>query len=154
MITDDLVMALKQLKLEIDCFEMALVQNLPENPVSAPGHLQIIAYFQRAGRRPPHKRQRGRYAWYEHWIRNLGICFLILLTCAEYGVDPTRNRESRRAKRQASGISLVTAALALNRMHFAEGTIQQKIWLGLPGELARRVAAERPIETWFRSVSP
>jgi hypothetical protein len=37
MIADDLIKALKQLKLEIDCFEMALVQNLPENPVSYRG---------------------------------------------------------------------------------------------------------------------
>jgi hypothetical protein len=37
MIADDLVMALKQLKLEIDCFEMALVQNRPDSPVSYKG---------------------------------------------------------------------------------------------------------------------
>jgi hypothetical protein len=117
----------------------------------AAGHLQIIAYFQRAGRRPPHKRKRGRYHWSDDWLRNLGICFLVQLTCAEYGVRPTRNRESRRAVRQPSGISLVTAALARNRIYLDEATIQRKIWFGLPGELARRVAAERPIETWFQS---
>jgi hypothetical protein len=29
----------------------------------APGHLQIIAYYQRASQRAPHKRKPGRYAW-------------------------------------------------------------------------------------------
>jgi len=120
----------------------------------APSHLQVIAYFQRAAKRPPHKRKPGRYAWYDDWQRNIGICFHILLTCAEYGVPPTRNRQSRRSGRRPSGISIVTAALALNRINLEESTIQQKIWFGLMGELARQTVAERPIETWFRPVSP
>jgi|SRR5262249_43294178 len=120
----------------------------------APSHLQVIAYFQRAAKRPPHKRKRGRYAWYDDWQRNVGICFLILLTCAEYGVTPTRNRQSRRSGRRPSGISIVTAALALNRINLDEGTIQQKIWFGLMGELVRQAVAKRPIEMWFPPVSP
>jgi hypothetical protein len=44
--------------------------------------------------------------------------------------------------------------LARNGIHLAEGTIQQKIWFGLPGALTRALAADRPIETWLRPVSP
>jgi hypothetical protein len=111
----------------------------------APGHLQVIAYFQRAGRRAPHKRKRG-HAWYDDWIRNFAICILVQLACAEYGVPPTRSRGSRRADRRLSGVSLVTAALARNRVNLDEGTVQQHIWFGLWGELARQFVAERPIE--------
>jgi hypothetical protein len=44
-----------------DCalFQMHLVQGRE----LAPGHLQIIAYYQRASQRAPHKRKPGRYAW-------------------------------------------------------------------------------------------
>jgi hypothetical protein len=117
----------------------------------APGHLQVIAYFQRAGRRAPHKRPRGQ-RWYDDWFRNLAICILVQLACAEYGVDPTRNRESRRAKQYPSGISLVVGALARNKIHIEEESVQRHIWLGLPGELARQIVAERPIETWLGTV--
>jgi hypothetical protein len=115
----------------------------------APGHLQIVAYYQRVARRAPQKRKRGRYAWYDHWSRDLEICFLVQLACAEFGVSPTRNRESRRASRYPSGISLVTAALARRGENLDEKTIQEQIWLGLLGELARQAMAERPIESWF-----
>ena len=56
----------------------------------APGHLQVIAYVQRVTNRAPHKRKRGRYAW----VRNITICILVQLACAEFGVLPTRSRES------------------------------------------------------------
>jgi hypothetical protein len=118
----------------------------------ASAHLQVIAYLARAARRAPRKRKPGRYAWYDDWVRNVGICFLILLTCAEYGVPPTRNRQSRRSGQRASGISLVTAGLARNQIHLDEGTIQRKIWFGLPGELVRQAVVERPIEAWFPPV--
>ena len=139
--------ALRQIGAEL---QMHLVQGRE----LAPGHLQIIAYYQRASQRAPHKRKPGRYAWYDDWYRNLAICFLVQLTCAEYGVPPTRNRQSRRSGQRPSGISLVMGGLARNGIHLAEGTIQQKIWFGLPGALARALAADRPIETWLRPVSP
>src|SRR5262245_16029539 len=41
-----------------------------------PGHLQVWAYGQRAVLRPPHRRPRGQ-RWYDDWIRNLEICFLV-----------------------------------------------------------------------------
>jgi hypothetical protein len=31
-----------------------------------------------------------------------------------------------------------------------ESSFQRHVWLGLPGELARQVIAERPPETFFR----
>jgi hypothetical protein len=116
----------------------------------APGHLQVISYLQRAAQRAPHKRKPGRYTWHDTWDRNIGICILILLACKEFGVPPTRNRESRRADRNPSGTSLVTKGLARNKIHLDEGTIQRHIWHGVWGELVRLAAAERPIETWFQ----
>jgi hypothetical protein len=111
----------------------------------APGHLQVIAYFQRAGQRAPHKRKRGR-AWHDDWVRNLTICFLIELTCRGFGLPPTRNRESRRARRDPSAISIVVAALARNGIHLDEMSVQRHVWFGLAGELARREMAEHPPE--------
>jgi hypothetical protein len=120
----------------------------------APGHLQIIAYYQRVHDRDPLKRKQGRYVWSDVWVRNMEICFTVLLACAEFGVEQTRNRESRRANRNASGISLTQKAFARNGVNLEEKTIQNKIWFGIWGELARRFEAEHPVETWFRSVSP
>src|SRR5262245_27977148 len=48
----------------------------------APAHLQVITYLQRAARRAPHTRPRG-HRWYDDWIRNLHICFLVALACRE-----------------------------------------------------------------------
>jgi hypothetical protein len=113
------------------------------------GHLQIIAYYQRAARRPLQKRKQGRYSCHDHWCRNMGICFLIQLASAEYGVEPTRNLNSRSVNREPSGISLVAAALARNKINLEEGTIQQHIWFGVWGELARRLPT---VETWITTV--
>jgi len=112
-----------------------------------PGHLQIWAYGQRAVLRPPHTRPRG-HRWYDDWYRNLGICILVGLACREFGLLPTRNREARRANSKPSGISLVVAGLARNKIHLDEGSVQQNIWFGLCGTLARHVIAERPPEAW------
>jgi hypothetical protein len=35
--------------------------------------------------RARHKRRRGRQ-WYDNWARNIGICILVQLACAEFGV--------------------------------------------------------------------
>jgi hypothetical protein len=102
----------------------------------APGHLQIIAYLQRVATRAPHKRPRG-HRWYDDWVRNIDVCVLTVLACREFGVRPTRNRDSRRADKDPSGISLVVAALARNKIHLDEKSVQRHIWLGLPGELVR-----------------
>jgi hypothetical protein len=120
---------------------------LLELPSGRPGDIQIIAYLQRAAQRAPHKRKRGRQ-WYDQWSRDLAICLLIQLACKEFGVRPTRNRASVSAKRKPSGCSLVTAALARNKIDLDERSIQQNIWLGLPGELSRQAFAQR-IETFF-----
>jgi hypothetical protein len=101
-----------------------------------PGHLQVWAYGQRAVLRPPHRRPRGR-RWYDDWVRNIDICVCIYLACCEFGVRPTRNRAARRANREPSGVSLVVAALARNGIHLEEGSVQEHLWLGLPGELVR-----------------
>jgi hypothetical protein len=113
-------------------------------PERGPGHLQVWAYGQRAVLRAPHKRPRGR-RWYDNWSRNIAICILVQLACVEYGVDPTRELESRHAKRYPSGISLTVAALARNKIYIEEDSVQRHIWLGLPGELVQQIVAERAV---------
>jgi hypothetical protein len=108
----------------------------------APGHLQVWSYGQRAVLRAPNQRRQGRQ-WYDNWIRDLEICFLIALACAQFNLLPTRNREARRADSKPSGTSIVVAALARSGIHLDEGSMQQHVWLGLPGELARQAMIER-----------
>jgi hypothetical protein len=114
----------------------------------APGHLQVIAYLQRAARRAPHTRSRA-HRWYDDWTRNLHIGFLVAIACREFNLWPTRNREARRANREPSGISVMVAALAKNGIHIDEASVQRHIWHGLAGELVRQAIAERPLETWL-----
>jgi hypothetical protein len=103
-----------------------------------PGHLQILAFGQRAVLRAPHQRGRG-HRWHDHWMRNITICVWIELACREFGVRASRNRAARRANREPSGCSLVVAALARNEIYLDEGTVQQNLWFGLAGELARGI---------------
>ena len=106
-----------------------------------PGHLQVLAFGQRAVLRAPHQRGRG-HRWHDHWVRNITICVLIELACREFGVRASRNRAAaRRANREPSGVSLVVAALARNGIHLDESTVQENLWFGLPGELARSSVA-------------
>jgi hypothetical protein len=116
--------------------------------VSGPGRVQIWAYGQRAVLRPPNQRPRG-HRWYDDWVRNLDIGFLIAVACREFNLWPTRNREARRANREPSGISVMVAALAKNGIHIDEASVQRHIWHGLAGELVRQALAERPLETWL-----
>jgi hypothetical protein len=112
-----------------------------------PGHLQVWAYGQRAVLRKPHERPRG-HRWYDDYIRNIEICLLIELACLEFGVRPTRNRAARRAdKGDPSGVSLVVAGLARNGIHLDEGSVQENLWFGLPGELVRAIPAFRAISS-------
>jgi hypothetical protein len=100
-----------------------------------PAHLQIIAYFARAGQRAPHERRGPR--WHDSWFRNIQICRLIELTCREFGVHPTRNREARRANRSPSGVSLVVAAMGRHGIPLTEVSVQENLWFGLAGEMVR-----------------
>jgi hypothetical protein len=74
-------------------------------------------------------------------MRNIAICVWIEMACREFGVRASRNRAVRRANREPSGASLVVAALAANKIHLDEGTVQQNLWFALPGELARESPA-------------
>jgi hypothetical protein len=125
--------------------QMAMLQNRD----LAPGHLQVISYHQRVYDRAPHKRKQGRYGEHDHFYRNVGICILIRLACAEYGIHATRNRESRRAQRSPSGCSLIVKALARHRFNIEETSLQKKIWGGVWGELVRRI----PDATFFAAFS-
>jgi hypothetical protein len=109
-----------------------------------PGHLQVWAYGQRAIKRPPLTRGRGG-EWYDNWYRDLEICLLISLACTQFGLHPTRNRAARHANSVPSGTSIIVAALGRNRIHLDESSVQENIWFGLPGELARRALAERAL---------
>ena len=105
---------------------------------------QLEAFGERAVLRPPVTRGRGA-AWYDDWTRNIGICVLIYLVSAEFDVRPTRNREGRR-QRKPSGISLVAEGLKLNRIELKERTIQEHLWLGLPGVLVREAIRKRALD--------
>jgi hypothetical protein len=69
------------------------------------------------------------------------------MACREFGVRPSRNRGARRANREPSGCSLVVAALARNQIHLDESTVQENLWFGLAGELARGIVAAY-LKTW------
>ena len=111
-----------------------------------PGHLQLVAYGQRAVLRAPHQRGRG-HRWHDHWLRNIAICVWIEMARREFGVRASRNRAARRANREPSGVSLVIAALARNQIHLDESTVQENLWFALPGELSRELVAAY-LETW------
>jgi len=112
-------------------------------PEQGPGHLQVWAYGQHAVLHGPHKRPQG-HRWHDDWMRNIQVCMLIDLTCREFGVRASRNREARRANRTPSGISLVVAALARNNIYLYEASVQQNVWFGLPGELVRAIVGYAP----------
>jgi hypothetical protein len=103
---------------------------------------QLRAFGERAVLRPSVERGRGRHQWYDNWRRDSGICTLIKVACAEFGLDATRNRAARRAGHPC-GTSVVTAALARNGMHLSEQTVHN-IWTGYMGELVRAAAAVYP----------
>jgi hypothetical protein len=118
-------------------------------PERGPGHLQLWAFGQRAVLRKPQERSRGQHQWYDHWVRNLHICFLAAIACREFNLLPTRNRGARRANRTPSGISVIVAALVRNGICLDESSVQENIWFGLPGELVRQALAERPLQSWL-----
>jgi hypothetical protein len=118
--------------------------------ISTEGHFQIRPYGAGASKRDLNNRPRG-HRWYDDYVRHFFICFLIHFACREFNVKPSRNRESRRAKRDPSGISMVVSALARNGIHKEEESVRVHLWQGLYGELARLVIAERPPE-WFGAI--
>jgi hypothetical protein len=114
------------------CIEMA-VNTFPE---WSPGHLQLLAFGERAIERAPVKRPQG-HRWHDDWMRNIQICQLIRWVRHTFGLRATRSRASRRANRAPSAISIVVVALArANVLHISEGSVQN-IWFGLSGEIVR-----------------
>jgi hypothetical protein len=102
---------------------------------------QLRAFGQRAVLRPPVVRKPGR-TWHDNWNRDVGICTLIQITCIDYNIRPTRSRSARR-DRIPSGCSLVKQALARNKIHIEEKTIQENIWLSLLGMLVRQSLSDQ-----------
>jgi hypothetical protein len=80
------------------------------------------------------KFKRGK-PWYDDFVRNIGFCTLIPLIAREFALNPTRNREQRRA-RQPSACSALKAALARNKINIEEATLNN-LWSGLYGQLVR-----------------
>jgi hypothetical protein len=150
-LTEKAIEAVKQKKDEIaDAALRTVFQELISGALvkRGPGHLQILAFGQLAIKRPPLSRRPGRYHWTDNWMRDLEICFLVGLACAQFNLLPTRNREAQRADSTPSGISIVVAALDHNGIHLDESTVQENIWFGLPGELARHALAEWALRWW------
>ena len=81
--------ALRQVGAEL---QMRVVQGRRVGAGASANHRVLPA--RRVERAPP-KRNPGRYAWYDDWYRNLAICFLIQLTCAEYGASNRRVIDNR-----------------------------------------------------------
>jgi hypothetical protein len=109
-----------------------------ELPERQPGHLHERLYGERAMLQPhKHKRRSGR-PWHDDWLGNIQICMFIDFVCREFDVQPSRNRDRQRPDCTPSGISLVVAALArANIIYLEEGSVQENIWFGPPGELVR-----------------
>jgi hypothetical protein len=111
-------------------------------PERKPGYPLIEVYGQRAMGQP-FKRPRGRNR-YDNFPRNMCICLLVLQIRDELGLHPMRNRTERRADRAGadrtpSAISVLVKALARYRgLHLNEASVQENLWKGLPGVLARR----------------
>jgi hypothetical protein len=105
------------------------------------GGVQIVSYLQRAAGRAPLQRKPGRHEC-DLWYRNICICVLVKYACAWLGVRPTRSLASKRPGRRPSGCSIVAAALARVGIPISEEAVQQHIWLGPWGEVARGPSAE------------
>ena len=77
--------------------------------------------------RGPLTRGRGHF-WFDNYTRDIGVALLVWLTCEQYGLLPSRNREQRRQERP-SGSSIVAAAFRRreNRHLRAERTVYD-IW--------------------------
>jgi hypothetical protein len=107
-------------------------------PERGPGHLQVLAYGQRAVLREPHQRPRG-HRWHDNWMRNILTCYLIAIVDRDFDIRPSRNRERSHGKRAhaLSGIGIVVRALARHGVELDETNVQENIWFGAAGEIVR-----------------
>ena len=108
-------------------------------PQRGPGHLQLAAY----GQARCCKRRSNVVAGSDGMIlvpKYPNLLFdragMSRIRCARHSY-----RETRRADRHPSGISLIVAGLARNGLHIDEASVQENLWLALPGELARELVA-------------
>ena len=102
---------------------------------------QLDAFGDRAVKRAPVERGAGRFVWSDLYCRNFGLCVLVPLEAAEFGINCTRNRETRRADRVPSAISLICAAAKRHGIDLDERSFQDDIWFKLPGALVRMAYA-------------
>jgi hypothetical protein len=102
----------------------------------------MIAYEARARARGPLKRKAGSHTWDEDWRRNIGIAALVHAASVRLGLNLTRNRESRRARRP-SACSVVSEALRRSGVADVSESRVQVIWTGLAGSLYAWVLANR-----------
>jgi hypothetical protein len=123
-------------------------------PERKPGHLQVLAYGQRALHRAPHERPPPGPRWHDKWMRNLLTCWLIFFADRDLDLRPSCNRERSHGKRARtpSGISLVVTALRRHGIDLDEANVQENIWFGLPGELVRADARRFASETGENSI--
>jgi hypothetical protein len=98
----------------------------------------LRAYKARADLRPAPRRAAGAYAWHDNWRRDWGFMALICLACEAFNFNPTRNRESRRARRPC-GASVVAAALQRRSIDVSEARLTN-LW-SQQGKIAARYFA-------------
>jgi hypothetical protein len=108
----------------------------------------MVAYEARARMRGPIKRKAGRHTWYENWRRDIGIACFVYAVSTRLGLNPTRNRESRRARRP-SAASVVAEAMSRNGVDISESRVNT-IWSGLAGSIFAWAIAHRT----FSSILP
>jgi hypothetical protein len=123
-------------------------------PERGPGHLQVLAYGQRAALRAPHERPPRGHRWHDKWMRNLLTCWLIFFVERDFGIGPSCNRGPKHDKRPRalSGISIVVAALARHGVELDATNVQENIWFGPAGDMVRNSARRFASETVDNSI--
>jgi hypothetical protein len=104
----------------------------------------VRAFGELAAVRGPVKRPAGRYSWTDNWRRDPGIAVLVYFTKETFKLRPTRNRESKKEKRnrKPSACSVVAAALDRASIIITERRVEN-IWAGLAGQVAAFVVAQK-----------
>jgi hypothetical protein len=109
---------------------------------------QLKAYVERAALQGPKTRKPGQHGPYDNWRRDIGIAVLVYWVRQQFGLSPTRNRESRRARRPSAS-SVVAAAMRRNGIEISESRVQN-IWSRLTGAVIDFAATRQT----FPSIMP
>lgn len=110
---------------------------------------QLKAYVERAAIHGPKNRKAGRRP-YDNWRRDIGLAVLIYWVANQFGLNPTRQLESRHAH-PPSGASVVAAASHRKGFNISEKRLNNLWSKGLGGAVVN-FAATRHMS--FPSIMP